>query len=180
MQSFFYILPSLPILPFDILPPITYDEFSDLCTYWLNNQDLTQLELARIDIESISQDLVCEPLIKRWIAFENTLRNELVKVRAKALGVSEEVYLRSQTDFETSAVSFIPSALQDASPLKVEKNLIELRWNFLADQEMGHDFDFDALMIYGLKLQLLERLHRFDEERGQSTLNLIYWQNFDE
>ncbi len=141
---------------------------------------MAQLELARIDIENISLDLLCEPLIKRWIAFENTLRNELVKIRAKALGLSEDAYLRSETAFETSAVSPIPSALQDASPLKVEKNLLELRWNFLAYQEVGHDYDFEALMIYGLKLQLLERLNKFDEERGQSTLNLIYGQNFDE
>ena len=52
-------------------------------------------------------------------------------------------------------------------PLEIEKEILLLRWNFLEDQEMGHFFDLSFLIIYYLKLQILERLFSFDKERGK-------------
>jgi hypothetical protein len=50
----------------------------------------------------------------------------------------------------------------------------------LTRDEVGHYFDLALLIIYALKLQLLERIHKFDEEKGKQVLRLIYERSLDE
>ena len=55
----------------------------------------------------------------------------------------------------------------DDNPLEIERRLLHLRWNFLEEQEIGHFFDLHFLIIYYLKLQLLQRLFSFDKQKGK-------------
>ena len=82
--------------------------------------------------------------------------------------------------FRADVPSLVEQALRDPSPLKVEMHLLETRWQFLTDSESCHHFDLTVLMIYGLKLQILERMQKFDEEKGERVLNRIYERSFDE
>lgn len=118
-------------------------------------KDLLQLRLARIDIEDIPPVKVTNDLLNRWISFENTLRNELVKIRSKPLQIPEEKCLRPESDFDPSARPLVHQAIDKPSPHKAEIELIKIRWDFLTHYEVGHYFDLTVLIIYGLKLQLL-------------------------
>ena len=138
------------------------------------------MELARADIENIPTDRISHDMLKKWVFFENTLRNEMVKMRAKNLGCREEEYLRPEMGFDADVIALIPQALKDPSPLQAEMNLLRIRWSFLTEHEVGHAFDLVALMIYGLKLQLLERIRKFDKEKGRQALSLIYERSFRE
>ena len=55
----------------------------------------------------------------------------------------------------------------DNNPLDIERQLIILRWRYLEEQDAGHHFDINFLVIYFLKLQLLQRLFIFDKEKGR-------------
>jgi hypothetical protein len=68
-------------------------------------------------------------------------------------------------------------AIDDRSPLRVEMNLLRTRWAFLDQEAGGHPFDLTALIVYGLKLQLLMRRYRFDAAEGRRVLERIYEQN---
>jgi hypothetical protein len=180
MRPYYYILSSLPHLVFERAPSLSIDELWSLCTPWLGSREIVQLRMARVDIEHMSPERLTNATLKRWYAFENTLRNELVKMRAKNLNVDAGSYLRPEELHDGGAVKLMRRALDDRSPLQVEVNLLKARWTFLSQEEVGHPFDLTALIIYGLKLQLLERRHRFDAEKGRRVLERIYERNLHE
>ena len=172
-----YILSSLPYLEFGAKPPLPYSDFMLFCKPLLEDMDRLQLDCARIDIESIPFEQVTHPFLLTWIAFENTLRNELVQIRAKSMNVQADAYLRPLLGFHGDLLDLLTQALEDPSPYRVEVNLLSIRWDFLNRQEVGHYFDLAALLVYGLKLQILERMATFEEEKGQQILNLILERN---
>jgi len=154
-------------------PPLPYPEYVEQCTLWLSSRDLLQIRLARIDVEEIPPEKVYNDLLNRWISFENTLRNELVKIRSKALQIPEAKYLRSESAFDPSARPRVNQVFNIRSPHQAEIALLKIRWDFLTHYEAGHYFDLTALIIYGLKLQLLERMQNFDEAKGRQILDQI-------
>lgn len=173
MVEYYYILSSLPMLDFYGKFSLPYPEFVAQCTPWLSSRDFLQFQLARIDIENIPPERVDNELLNRWISFENTLRNELVKIRSKALQIPEEKYLRSESAFDPGARPLVHQAIDEPSPHKTEIELLKIRWNFLTHYEAGHYFDLTALIIYGLKLQLLGRIQNFEKEKGQQILEQL-------
>ncbi|MBW2064795.1 MAG: DUF2764 family protein, partial [Deltaproteobacteria bacterium] len=158
-------------------PPLSHEEFLESCALWVPGEDWGQLRLGLLDIERIPQDGVTNAFLRRWVSFENTLRNELVIWRARALGVGEEKYIRERPGFEPGVIEEVHNALQPASPYEKEIALLGIRWDFLAHMETGHYFDLTALIIYGLKLQILERIRGFSEEKGRSVLERILSRN---
>ncbi|MDF1695363.1 MAG: DUF2764 family protein [Saprospiraceae bacterium] len=65
-----------------------------------------------------------------------------------------------------SSRSELVSYLKDKNPLQREEYLLDLQWQILDDLSSGHFTDFDALVIYKLKLSLLIRWWSFDTRRG--------------
>ncbi|MBU2265452.1 MAG: DUF2764 domain-containing protein, partial [Candidatus Omnitrophica bacterium] len=86
--------------------------------------------------------------------FELNLRRELTLFRqAKQQGGS----------YQSSGFNLV---VDNSSPLEAERKLLLLRWNFIQEQESGHHFDLTWLILYFLKLQILERLFSFDKDKG--------------
>jgi hypothetical protein len=86
-------------------------DFLELCSPWLLRQDLTQLHLAEIDIENIPLKRVTNVVLQRWIAFENTLRNEMVRMRADILQMPKELNLRLEMSLDASAIPVVHQVL---------------------------------------------------------------------
>ena len=173
-NSYYYLLSSLPFLAFNIKPPIIYSHFMEQCSLWTSSRDLKELRISRLDIQDIALDHVRNDALRRWIIFENTIRNELVRFRAKNMGLDEYRYLRLEMEMDVDAISLVKKAINGTNPLDDEMNLLKVRWAFLEELEIGHDFDLTALIAYSLKLQILERINRFGKERGQEVLKRIY------
>ncbi|MBW2028564.1 MAG: DUF2764 family protein [Deltaproteobacteria bacterium] len=180
MGEYYYIVSSLPYLSFQDSPPFSHEEFLEGCDLWLSNQERAQLGLGLLDVERIPQDLIANDLLLRWVSYENTLRNELVRHRARNLGIGEEKYMRERPGLEVGAAEEVHKALQLPSLREKEIALLEIRWDFLSDMEPGHYFDLTALIIYGLKLQILERMQSFSEEKGRQLLKIVCERNLNE
>ncbi|MCK5707902.1 MAG: DUF2764 family protein [Candidatus Aureabacteria bacterium] len=180
MAEHYYLVSSLPFLRLKELPPIKYNDFLDNCLSWLNKNEMSQIRNSRIDIENILLGQVTNSVLKDWIVFENSLRNELVRIRANETGISADQYIRTDIESDPVIFSVVREAVKAPSPLKIEMNFIELRWKFLEQYEVGHYFDLTALVLYGLKLQLLERQSLFDISKGQKVFHTIYEGNKDE
>lgn len=170
MAEYYYLLSSLPSLDFQVGPPLSYPELMDRSIPWLSQHDLVHFQSARIDIESVPEGRIRHPLVRCWCTFEHSLRHELVKIRAERIGVPAEPYLREHVHKEAITVPFLRQLVEDPSPLKVELALLEARWLFLTDHELDHYFDLTALMIYSLKLQILERKGKFEAGMGRQIL----------
>ena len=174
---YIYLLSSLPYLDFEQKPPLSYEDFIRQCAPLIEENARIQLEQARIHFESVNIESIHNPALRAWLAFENTLRSELVKVREKALNRHAEPFVRPEGGFHAEPLALLPSALEEASPYRREMNLLQMRWNFLTRLESAYVFNLSALVLYGLKLQLLERRASFEKEKGRQTLQSLLEKN---
>lgn len=156
MDRYYYLISSLPLLKFAKEPYITKKDFIAEAEKWLSQRDF--IILSRVDINNFFKDKEDTSLLRRWKEFEHCLRNELALFR-RARRKKSEYRLRGD----------LARIIQEGSnPLEIEKRLLLFRWNFLDEQELEHFFDLGFLIIYYLKLQILERLASFDKEKGRA------------
>ena len=154
-NKYYYLGASLPYLKLEEGPPITKEGFLSECTKWLNPADLTVL--SNLNEDGFKERAEDPDVIKEWKRFDLALRRDLAQVR--------EARKKSLYEKVPPSVSAI---LDGADPLLMEKRIARKRWNFLEEKELGNYFDRDVLLLYFLRLQILERLSRFSDEKGEA------------
>lgn len=98
--------------------------------------------------------------LKKWFTFDTLLRNELVKVRASHKRIDPARYLRHDGYAGQEIMHLALGAHRNPSILEGERVLDQARWQVLEQLSFGHFFDLDFLIIYALKLLILERWER--------------------
>ncbi|MCP5492710.1 MAG: DUF2764 family protein [Chlamydiales bacterium] len=133
--------------------------------------------------------------LKRYFAFERSLRLCLAAVRAKDTGrdLSKELADADQSDFLVRALIASKDASEPDFPFELRslydivKNLSDdpfqqyceiARYRFKKIGELAKDYPFslEALMIYTLRLMLAEEWHLLNDEEGQKRLNALIHQ----
>jgi hypothetical protein len=109
--------------------------------------------------------------LKEWVNFEVALRNELVRARASRKKIDPSKFLRLPDSPQAWISHIAMLAYRCTSILEAERILDQARWNFLEDLSQGHYFDFDYLLIYGLKLKILERWEAIQTADKEDLLN---------
>jgi hypothetical protein len=155
MPDFYtYIIASLPALTFPALPPINRQKFLDACRDLVTAEELLLLEALLEDKELPVKDYA---LLARWVDFDTALRNELVNLRAGRKRKDPQKYIRENIYWSPEAIHAAMAAYKDISILDAEKILDLERWRYLDELCAGHFFDFEFLIVYALKLKILER-----------------------
>jgi hypothetical protein len=147
------------------------EEFLLTCRPLVSPQDYILLESASTT-DFTAGEVSCRTL-DLWRSWEITLRNELLRLRAKNLGRDVQI---SAVD---AAVALGPQgiareAFSQESPLQAEDTLNRARWRYLDELESGHFFDIDKILIYALRLQILQRKALFDEQKGREMFDKVY------
>jgi hypothetical protein len=158
-QYYIYLISSLPMLGFGIKPPFSYQKFLELCEGKVSDEDMDILKKASLSGEYPYKDTRITTL-ERWRIFDTALRNELVRIRAGRLQRDPEKYLRQDGYADPSVARIAVNAHRNPAILEAEKLLDEERWRMLDELCLGHYFDIDFLVIYALKLLMLERWQR--------------------
>lgn len=65
----------------------------------------------------------------------------------------------------------VEDAFDSPNPLKTEQALDQLRWVELENLATGHDFDFQALFLYRVKLLIMEKFSSLTKALGQETVD---------
>lgn len=181
MSQYFYLVATLPLLSFDQEHIPSSQEFLALCRSHLESEDFALLSRALLkpsgDTTALSLDyepiLDGERVVQAWLTWESRLRDELVRLRAQRLGMDASGYL-SDAAYVTGVYEAAREAIGSASPLDGEELLDRARWSYLDELESGHFFDIARLIVYFLRLQLLERRALFDRERGKKRFGELY------
>lgn len=159
MASYYiYFISSLPMLGFGMKPPFTFSEFLSRSAELIPEADVELLKMTK-GIENL-KERTSQPTLARLMEFETGLRNELVKIRASRKKVDAQKYLQSDGYSEPFIYHLAMNAYRNPSILDAEKILDQERWKYLEELSAGHYFDLDALLIYGIKLQILERWNK--------------------
>ncbi|OIO38729.1 MAG: hypothetical protein AUJ75_02400 [Candidatus Omnitrophica bacterium CG1_02_49_10] len=146
-QNYYYLTAVLPHLKFGESPSITTNEFLSECEKWLTPADLCKLKAMDV---------------KKWNSFDAYLRSELARAR-KARKESGRIKMPLE----------IKEIMGEETPLLSEEKAAEIRWNFLEEIGLGHYFDLDIVILYSLKLQILERLAGFNEKKGREVFEVL-------
>ena len=171
MSQYYFLVSSLPYLLPRNDAPIDYDGFMETCRVHLSEREQTILEACILG--SGGENLGHHPLLDRWIGWESALKNELVLLRAHNLKIEPEKWLRD-VNGPAGLFDLAREAVHLENPLEAENFLNEARWNFADELGVGHFFDFDALLVYSLKLQILERQRFFTREKGTAEYRKAY------
>ncbi len=144
------------------------------------------LEMCREQVAAEDHALLCsisfDALVPRsgdpavWQAYsswETALRNELAVQRAQRLGLDPAPFLRP-APFCSNLPAVVKEALGAGTPKAVETALDRRRWSRLEELEAGTQFDLGRLVVYRLKLLLLERKDRFRPEPGREAFTKEY------
>ncbi len=104
--------------------------------------------------------------LTEWVGFEVALRNALVAVRAKTLGLLAEEYVvapdlaSSDADVEATVAAWTSSE----DPLSALKALDRGRWDWLASRGPWFTFGADEVAVYARRLVLLHRWSELSED----------------
>jgi len=171
LTHYYYLVASFPLLFYETERIPSHQEFLDLC-----RQHITPRHYQLLSRASTSDLRPTTPRCRTldlWREWETALRNELVMLRGKKKGVETEEYLIGSPGIIT-AQQIAREAFVQESPLQAEDTLNRARWSYLDDLEVGHYFDIEKILVYALRLQILERKALFDEEKGREMFEKIY------
>lgn len=169
-EQYYYVTTSLPSLSLSEELPIRKDDFLANCEKYLKKTDFNILEsVGLFDVEKEEAPL---DIVRRFFGWERGIRNALVRLRAEGLGLEPDEFVRGEI-VDHSQTLLAEEAYNADSPLVSEGILNKARWRYLDELEFGHYFDIERLVIFFIKLQILERISSFDAEEGRESLNAV-------
>jgi len=167
-----YLISSLPMLNLSSRAPFSVEDFFTKCNNLIPEKELVILRNACKE-ENFFFDVQGNACLRKWFNFEITLRNELVRVRASRKKIDPLKFLRLPDSPQMEISHLAMLAYRSSAILEGEKILDQGRWNFLESLNLGHYFDFDYLLIYGLKLKILERWDKIQKADQEQLLNMV-------
>lgn len=166
-SSYYYLISSLPLLRWGTHPAIADGDFLAQCEGQLPPAALAELKAVSLLPGSDHAPVGIEAA---WHAWDDYIRNHLARARASHQHRDVAPMLRSERDVFPTERREVDELLANDNPLERERALDHLRWRRLDSLEAGHPFDFDRLVVYRLKLLLLDKWTQFDGETGARNL----------
>lgn len=150
-----YFIATLPALLFGSRPPYSFEGFISLSRRFIAEKDRAILNTIPLMERSFYEGP--QETLRKWQDFETRLRNELAKVRSSKRHIDPLKYVRRYGHADTYLAHQVAHIQRNPSALDAQRLLDEERWRFLDELCLGHYFDLDALIVYCLKLLILER-----------------------
>lgn len=154
--KYYYLVASLPYLKMEE-KGITKEAFLSECLKWLSLEDYSALREAELGLlEKVSFEV---PALIDWKRFDTALKKDLFIARESIV---------SDSPRETAANEKIKTVIEQETPLLMEKKLAQIKLDFIDGEFSKYFFDLNWLILYYLKIQILERLSVFDKDIGEN------------
>lgn len=177
-RTYYYFAASLPMLSLEGKLPMTAEFFLEECQRLLDSGDykLMHALLTQDDPQVKTQNTAGNA----WIRFNRSFRNELVWFRAGRLNKDPMPFLRGQRWPDPFLAEQIHQAAKTASPLEAQNALDKIVWQFLDELAARQYFNWEFLLVYGLKLKILQRHHAYHSPAGRQALFELRTMNLPE
>ena len=173
MSNQYYLMSQLPefsVSDDKTVLPITYEYYYDLCSRFLNKDEMKILDGLSLE-PSLNSVKTGSSFVDNWNDKEKSLRLALAQIRA----------LNMKKKFSAGYESIAPDAVQAArtasgmdSPLAAEQFLNQYRLSVIESMRPTDGFSIDAVFRYGLRLMLATRMKKFDAAAGMASYKKIY------
>lgn len=163
-SDFFYFISSLPLLRFGEKVALTYGTFLSHSMACLSEQEVAVLD--SLQLCPPPQTVCALPVMERWYSEESYLRNLVAAYRARSRKLDAARWQRENLEYSAQLIKRIEEIMALPNAWEKEQALDLIRWQRLDELGAGHLFDFPAVIVYALRLLLLEKQRRRDEEAG--------------
>ena len=173
MEAYYtYLISSLPMLSFAYGLPFSLEDFFAKCAGLIPE---AEIELLRNTCYKEGDSLIpaATGTLGKWAKFEIALRNELARLRARHKKVDVLKFIRLPDNPEAYISRIAMVAYRSSSVLEAEKVLDQARWDVLESLSLGHYFDFDFLLVYLLKLKIIERWDKVQMADKEQLFNQV-------
>ncbi|OQX87518.1 hypothetical protein B6D60_03765 [candidate division KSB1 bacterium 4484_87] len=161
MDKYYFLVAELPTLFFDREPEVTIEYFLSETEKWMSSRDFQIL--SQVDINNYLTKPQNPRVLRDFQQFESALRTDLARFREAQ---------KQKTDYKPASIP--QSLIKEGNPLEIEIKLLELRWKLLDEMQREHHFDLAYLILYYLKLQILQRYMSFSKEKGMEKFQKLY------
>lgn len=170
MTSYYYLVPTLPMLRIGMSEYMSMDEFLAKCRNYISKKDYKILSQATLTGEAVKGN----PLLRDFSRYRSMVEHEMVAQRAKRLGLKDERYV-NKGDKESAIAESVKKAVNADNPLEGERLILSIYWDYL-DRHVSsaHLFDLTFLISYALRLQILSRISSFTEEKGEKEFDRLF------
>lgn len=158
---YYYLLSFLPTLQFGVKPTLTQQDFLGYCREQLGQEMVDTLQ--GVSLYDCQRSEV--PIITKWNQWVIYSRNLIARYRATARGVDATPFLREEGELFVSKKRILEEVLQEKNPRKQAEAVFDLSWKYLDELECGHQFEFENVVAYWLRLQINHAL-TFENEQG--------------
>ncbi len=171
MGQYYYFAASLPSVWMDKEAPISYKAFMDLAKGNLSKGDYRDLKKATFEPKSDKD--IKSPIVKAWASFNYKLNEILTEERAIRLGWDKNGQYKAKCQDDPQLRESLRKIVDEENPLKAERDILSLYFDFLNKYSESSPFSTEALMIYALKLQIKEKEKSYSTEVGKSEFNKL-------
>ena len=171
----YYFISTLPSLKATGEGAPKMSEFLARCHEALTEQECAMLtELSLCPPASPSADALGNAVVREWYGWQTAMRNAIVAFRARILKTDARKFLREEElNSYTGDLKRLGTVLEEKSTWKRQQGWEALQWAKLGELQPLNRFCFDTLVLYALKLQLLETHRRYSAESGKAVFEEI-------
>lgn len=168
---YYYFCASLPSLTLGKIQKMSVADFDELARELLPKSKFKILQQCSLTNEYNSYESNATPsLWAEMSRFEQYLRLRIAQRRAvsedkNAGALPEPVECFSEVDLGVAQAAAITDVAER------EKLIDRIRWRHLDDLETGHDFDFEQLCIYRMRLSILDKYRNRNADTGREVFN---------
>ena len=170
-RAYYYFSASLPMIEWEGKLPMSSDEFLLDCERLLADADYTVIQ--RVIGENDTIEETGNKTADSWNQFSRNFRNEMAWFRAKRLNKDPLGSIRGSMETDPFLRQILHEAAKIPNLLEAQKMLDRASWQFLNDLEKGHYYDFDYIIIYGLKLKIMQRHQEYHSPNGRAIFDEI-------
>jgi hypothetical protein len=150
---------------------MTEEDFLFLCQNTLSGADWAVLKEARL--RGRAEVKTGNTTLDSWFAGERSMWAELAKLRAAKKGAETESYNRHGA-YSLNIMEAARKAFGEESPLEAEMIVLRALWALLDELETGHLVDVDKIIVYYLKMQLVQLKNSRNKAAGEKKFSLLY------
>ncbi|NND04843.1 MAG: DUF2764 family protein [Saprospiraceae bacterium] len=129
---------------------------------FLSDREAEQLQI--INLQSIHESRFQDSrirLVREYAEFIYAFKGSLA------------TYRMARRDSTTQHSSAKHTPIKQGTPLEEEVQVLQIQWEKLEELASGHHYDLEALIIYKLHLEILQRYWSFDEGKGMDIFKSI-------
>jgi hypothetical protein len=157
MSNVVYLISSLPTLTFGQSPPISIDNFHSEAEDQLSSKNFKTLR--ELDLKNNDE---AEPgKLKTFVEFNGQIKADLLEIR------------NAREAERNPIVTTLSKKVLEQNPLEREKSIMKRQWEELTNIDAIESFTFTEVLVYKLKLQILQRLNSFSAEKGLEIFESI-------